>query len=102
MQGDALAQSKNINSTIAEVFGGEEQLKASVQAGMKSPTSHSFRKTGASAAYCSGVDKVKLQRWGEWSTGKADNPDFWGALKNYVDTKYETSEWSRKLFDWLR
>ena len=100
MDEEVLEQHKVITGTLEEVFGGERNMLNSVKEGRK-PTSHSMRKTGASAAYAAGVDKPTLQKWGEWSRGSGKNPDFWGALQNYVDLEYQSTRFSKQFFDWL-
>ena len=97
---DVLEQARVVTGTMAEVFGGERCLEQSVKEGRK-PTSHSWRKTGASAAFNSGVAKARLQKWGEWSRGNGRDPSYWGALKNYVDTDYQTTAFAAKFFDWM-
>ena len=62
----------------------------------RQPSSHSMRKTGASAIYkvLGSHVTTDLVDWGEWGSPLP--------VKRYVDKHYKISIFSRRLFDWFR
>jgi hypothetical protein len=57
-------------------------------------TSHSLRKTAASAISAAGVDTERaLMPWGDWTCHSS--------LTKYINRSYLVTEWSRRLWDWL-
>ena len=102
LEKDVDQQHKVISDVLPQCFGGKQKVKQLLPKG-RSLTSHTCRKSGASAAYACGLRSLTaLQKWGEWDQGAAGAAiEYWGALKNYVDKTYEVTTFSRQLFDFL-
>ena len=57
-------------------------------------SSHSLRKTAASAIAAAGVDIVRgLMPWGDWST--------FDSMVKYINKNYLATSFSRRMWDWL-